>query len=37
MIEDMKHRHEETGIGGDYSPELKQAIEINEILKQGLD
>lgn len=37
MIAHMKWAHEETGLGGDYSPELKTAIEVYDRLKEELE
>lgn len=35
MITDMKWRHDITGIEGNYSPELKEAMNLLEELKKS--
>lgn len=35
MTTDMKNRYDETGIEGNYSPELQDALELLESLKQS--
>jgi len=35
MIDTFKWEHEQAGLGGDYSPELKKAVELLETLKEG--
>lgn len=37
MIAHMKWAHEQSGLGGDYSPELKKAIEVYERLREELE
>lgn len=34
VIIDMKYRHDETGIEGNYSPELQEAIALENELKR---
>lgn len=34
MIEHFKWANAQTGLGNDYSPELREAIEVLEILKK---
>ena len=34
MIEDLKWRHDQEGIEGNYSPELKEAMNVLEELKK---
>ena len=36
MTRDTKHRHDETGIEGNYSPELLEAIEVLELLRGAI-
>lgn len=37
MIEHFKWAHQQTGLGGDYSPELKKAILICDALLDEVD
>ena len=34
MVEEMKHRHDDCGVEGNYSPELLEAIEVLELIKK---
>ena len=35
MVAQLMWQHNQTGIGGDYSPELREAIALLAELKQG--
>ena len=37
MIEHFKWANAQTGLGDDYSPELREAIEVLEILKKEIE
>ena len=37
MVQHFKWAHKQTGLGGDYSPELKKAIEVLDRLKEEIE